>query len=375
VLATWVSRIPTIKQHLGLNAAQLGLALVGTPIGLIIAMRVVPGLVARHSSAVTTRGAAAAACICVVLLALAPSLLGLLALLALFGLMLGTFDISMNTQGVAIERGYERPIMAALHGAYSVGVLVGALGGSIAAHLQLSPLAHFSIAAAALMIVNALGTRALLPARADTDDEPTEKSISSGGDTAARRFLLALGVIAFCSLVAEGAVDDWSGVFLHEVHHASFSLAPLGTAACGAGMTAGRLLGDRFIARYGRQSMLWRSALLAAVGMSIAVLAPTLGIAIAGYAILGLGVATIVPIAFTLAGNVAGVAPAAALSFVTTIGYAGLFGSPSVIGLLAHTVGLRVALWLPAALLMLIVVMSPVLRSRTPSGEGGRSGV
>ena len=137
---------------------------------------------------------------------------------------------------------------------------------------------------------------------------------------------------------------------------------------CAAGMTVGRLAGDRFIVRYGRRSMLWRTALVAMAGMSLAVVAPTLGLAIAGYAILGLGVATIVPMTFTLAGNVAGVSPAAALSRVTTLGYAGLFGSPTVIGLLAHAVGLGVALWLPAVLLMLIVPLSAMVNAPRPAG-------
>ena len=134
-------------------------------------------------------------------------------------------------------------------------------------------------------------------------------------------------MIAFCCLFAEGAVDDWSGVYLHEEQGASLAVAPLGAAACGIGMALGRFGGDAVIARLGRPATLSRASLIAGAGMSLAVLAPSPGIAIAGYGVLGLGVATIVPIAFTLAGTKEGVPPAWGISRVTTLGYAGLFAA------------------------------------------------
>jgi len=369
VLATWVSRLPGIKHNLRLDSAELGLALAGSPAGLILAMRTVPYLVDRWTSAVVTRAAAIAACICLPLVSVAWDLVSLLALLVLFGLTLGTLDITMNTQGVAVERAYGRPIMSGLHGIYSLGVLVGALCGAIAAHAGATPGAHFLIAAACLAGLVVAGTRWLLGQTADVATEASSGEAAQNPAAlrhAARWFLLSVGLVAFCSLFAEGAVDDWSGVYLHEVQRASFGVAPLGAGACGAGMTVGRLCGDRVIARYGRTSTLCRTSLIASAGMGLAVLAPTLGLAIAGYGILGLGVATIVPIAFTLAGNTAGVPPALALSRVTTLGYAGLFGSPTVIGLLAHGVGLAVALSIPMVLLLLVVPLSGVIGGRRP---------
>lgn len=367
VLATWVSRLPGVKHNLRLDSAELGLALAGSPMGLILAMRTVPYLVDRWTSAVVTRAAAIAVCVCLPLLSVAWDLVSLLGLLVLFGLTLGTLDITMNTQGVAVERAYGRPIMSGLHGVYSLGVLVGALCGSIAAHAGATLGTHFLIAAACLAGLALAGTRWLLGRMADVATEASSGAAAqdpSAQRHAARWLLLSVGLVAFCSLFAEGAVDDWSGVYLHEVQRASFGVAPLGAAACGAGMTVGRLCGDRVIARYGRTSTLWRTCLVASAGMSLAVLAPTLGLAIAGYGILGLGVATIVPIAFTLAGNTDGVPPALALSRVTTLGYAGLFGSPTIIGLLAHGVGLAVALSLPAILLLLVVPLSRIIARR-----------
>jgi fucose permease len=366
VLATWVSRIPLIKQDLGLDTVQLSLALLGSPLGLILAVQLVSALVRRWTSAAVTRWAVVAACVSMVLPALAWNLGSLAASLLLLGMSLGALDTAMNTQGVAIERGHARPIMSGIHGMYSVGVLVGAGLGAVAAHLRVDPLLHFGVAAVCLATLGIVGSRPLLGAEADAPSEP-------GGSPAGprrplrlsrHRSLIALGVVAFCCLFAEGAVDDWSGVYLHEEQGASLGIAPLGAAACGAGMAVGRFAGDAVIARYGRPATLWRASLVAGAGMTLAVLAPSPTVAIIGYGVLGLGVATIVPIAFTLAGNAPGVPPAWAISRVTTLGYAGLFSSPPVIGLVAQATGLAVALAIPAVLLLVVAPLSRLTRPR-----------
>src|SRR4051794_5516009 len=265
-LATWVSRIPLIKQELGLNTAQLSLALLGSPVGLIVAMQLVSGLVTRWSSAVVTRWAAVAACGAMVLPALAWNLGSLAAALLCLGMSLGTLDIAMNTQGVAIERGYDRPIMSGIHGSYSVGVLAGASVGALAAHFDVDPPVHFIAAAVVLASLAVVGSGPLLGAEADTASGPEDASAedAEGRPSLARRpDLIALGVIAFCCLFAEGAVDDWSGVYLHEQQGASLGIAPLAAAACGVGMATGRFAGDAVIARLGRPATLWRASLIA----------------------------------------------------------------------------------------------------------------
>ena len=360
VLATWVSRIPLIKQDLGLDTAQLSLALLGSPVGLIVATQLVSALVGRFTSAAVTRWGVAAASAAMVLPSLAWNLGSLAAALFLLGMALGSLDIAMNTQGVAIERGYARPIMSGIHGMYSVGVLAGALVGALAAHAGVDPRVHFALAAAVLAALGVAASGSLLGAEADATaahgDAPAGARVPPR--LARHRALIALGAIAFCCLFAEGAVDDWSGVYLHEGQGASLGLAPLGAAACGIGMAVGRFGGDAVIARYGRPATLWRAALIAGAGMTLAVLAPGAGVAIAGYAILGLGVATIVPIAFTLGGTAEGVPPAWGISRVTMLGYAGLFSSPPAIGLVAQATGLAAALAIPAVLLVLVAPLS-----------------
>ena len=357
VLATWVSRIPLIKEELDLDTAQLSLALLGSPVGLILAVQAVAALVGRWTSAVVTRAALVGACVAVVLPGVAWSLASLAAALLLLGFSLGSLDIAMNTQGVAVERGYARPVMSGIHAMYSVGVLAGAGLGAVAASADVDPLVHFAVAAAVLAALGLAGARTLLGAAADRPAEPED------ADRPALRLaqhpgLIALGFVAFCCLFAEGAVDDWSGVYLREEQGASLGVSALGAAAAGAGMAIGRFGGDAVIARFGRPATLRWSSLVAGAGMTLAVLAPAPGIAIAAYLVLGLGVATIVPIAFTLAGNHPGVPPAWAISRVTTLGYAGLFASPPIVGLVAQVTSLTAALAIPAILLLLVAPLS-----------------
>jgi len=356
-----------IQHELRLNSAQLGIALLGPPVGQVLAMGLIPGLVRRWSSATAGRWSAAAAGGCVILLGLARSLVVLTAFLALFGLALGALDICMNTQGVAVERRYERPIMSGLHGVYSVGVLVGALLGSVAAGLGVDPLAHFTFAACLFTVVTVVGTRDLLGRSADhvTDSKAQEPSTAPKGIRLREHpLLIAIGVVAFCSFFAEGAVDNWSGVFLHEVRHSSFAVAPLGTALTGIGMAAGRFSGDAVISRWERRRTLLCGSLVASAGMALTLVGGSIATTLAGYAVFGLGVATIVPIAFTIAGNTAGVPPAWALSRASTLGYTGQLSSPALIGLVAHVTSLSLALAIPAVLLLAVVPLSRLAPGR-----------
>jgi fucose permease len=362
--ATWVSRLPLIKEDLDLSAGELSLALLASPIGLFLAVRLASPLVAQWTSGRVTRWGVAAGSASMALPAFAWDLASLAGALFVFGLTMGVLEIAMNTQAVAIERGFGRPIMSGIHGMYSVGMLAGAAVGALAARADVDPRVHFVVAAACLAALGMWAARWLLGAEADAP-------VESSGEVAPARFvehpyLWVIGAVALCSFFAEGAVDDWSGVYLHEVQGASFAVAPLGAAACAVGMAVGRFCGDAVIARHGRWATLWRTALLAAAGMTLAVAAPTPAVAIAGYAVLGLGVATIVPIAFTLAGNTTGVPPVWAISRVTVLGYVGLFGSPPVIGAIAEAASLATALVLPAVLLALVAPLSRVARARQP---------
>jgi hypothetical protein len=170
--------------------------------------------------------------------------------------------------------------------------------------------------------------------------------------------LLVIGLIAFCAYFAEGAVDNWSGVFLHEIRNASYAVAPLGTTLCGAGMAVARFRGDAAITRFGRYLTLAGASVVACAGLALAVTARSIALSILGFGIFGVGTATIVPIAFTLAGNVAGTRPSWAISRVAGFGYAGLLSSPAIIGFVAGAAGLSAALLIPAVLLLAVLPAS-----------------
>ena len=363
-VATWVSRLPLIKHDLDLGTGQLSIALLGGPVGLVLAMRFVAALIARSSSRTVGSRAVVAVAIAGVLPALAWNLASLAAALLLLGASFGALDIAMNTQAVAIERGAGTALMSGIHGWYSVGVLTASGAGALAATFDVAPVLHFTIASVLLGGSGLLAARALLGVEADrTRTEPDADGALHVGGVLRNPRVLLVGVIAFSCFFVEGSVDDWSGVYLHEVQGASLGFAPLAAAACGLGMAIGRFRGDAVIRRIGRRGSMQRGALVAAAGMLLAVLVPVPLVAIVGYGVLGVGVATLIPIAFTLAGNVPGVAPALSISRVTTFGYVGLFVGPPIIGFVAHGIGLGGALGITVAMLLGVALLGRRLRA------------
>jgi fucose permease len=297
-----------------------------------------------------------AATIALIVLALAGSLEALTSVFLFYGACLGAWDVGMNIVGVGVERAFRRPIMAGLHAMYSVGFMLGTLCGSAAAALHLPTLIQFSAVALCVVIASQFGTQSLL--RRGIDDAPGGRSGPSS-DGRKRTVLdeprlLATGFIAFCGLFAEGTVSNWSGIFLHDVRHVSYAIAPIGASACAVMMATGRLTGDAVIMRLGRYRTLRITSVLASMGLIAAVCIPSPVVAIAGFGIFGLTAACIVPIAFTLAGNIPGTQPAWAISRVATAGYGGSLSSPATIGFVAHLAGLVSAMLLPAGLLVAV---------------------
>jgi predicted MFS family arabinose efflux permease len=351
-----MSRIPVVKHQLGLSTGELSIALVGAPTGLLIAMRAIPVIIARRSSAFVLRCAIVLGAVSLGCLGLMRGLASLAVCLVFFGIATGALDITMNVQGTAVEREYGRPILSRLHAMYSLGILLGALAGSVTLGFGVGSLSFLIGAAAGLAILGLVYARALLGETADA-------TVLADRDDGRRRTqtrllkqprLVAAGVIAFSGLFVEGAVNDWAGVFLHQVRDASFSFAALGAAAFGIGMASGRLAGDTIVERLGRQRTLSCAAVLATAAMTVAVLVPVSAASVGAFGILGLMVATIVPSAFSMAGGMAGLPPAWSISRLTTIGYLGTFASPAIIGFLADGTGLTAAMMLPAVLLLLV---------------------
>ncbi|MFF0526675.1 MFS transporter [Actinomadura nitritigenes] len=372
--AAWVARIPQIKEHLGLGAGTMGVALLGAPVGVVAAVRFAGRIVHRWGSRATTIAAGAVGALSLVPLGLSWNLGSLICSLVLMGGSLGLMDVAMNAQGVAVERGYGRPLMSGLHGAYSIGTLLSALVGSAAAHAGVPVAVHLTIAAAVLVLLLLVGCRDLLDRSIDALPDPAAPALDGasgapdGADSkrrgsaaarAARRPLIMLGVIGLCSFVGEGAMADWSAIYLRESLGTGPGAAGLGYAGCAIAMTAGRLAGDRVVARFGPVTVLRTGSLVAAAGLALGLLLAHPVAAVSGFTLFGLGVAVVAPVTFSAAGNVPGVPAAAGISRVTGVGYLGLLGGPPVIGFVAQGVGLAWALAVPAALAGLIVLLAP----------------
>ncbi|MGH2800055.1 MAG: MFS transporter [Thermoleophilaceae bacterium] len=337
--SAWYARVPAIQQQLELSPGELGIALFGAPAGLMVAQPIAGALAVRHGSRPLV-AAAPLYLIAVVLPALAVDMVTLLLAVTAVGAANGVLDIAMNTQGVAVERTLEERLFSSLHAAFSFGGLAGAGSAAAVAAAGIDPLPHLAVdgaISAALAVVLARGL---------VRDEGTPE-----GPHFARpsRRLAALGVIAFCALMAEGSVFDWSGVYLSDEAGAAAGAAPLGLTAFLLTMGIGRLVGDRVAARIGAGTAVRGGALIAAVGLGLALAFPEPGPAIAGFAVMGVGLSVLFPLALRAAG-MDGEGAGPALAAVSTVGYVGFLAGPPLVGSLADASSLRAALSLAGGL-------------------------
>ncbi|WP_027882187.1 MFS transporter [Meiothermus rufus] len=356
VFAAWVSRIPAIKESLGLHTGELGLVLLGAPLGLVLAMPLTGGLIAQWGSRPVLVLSALANGLLLPPLALAPSGWVLAVALFAFGFANAAMDISMNTQAVEAEKRYARPIMSSFHALFSLGGLAGAALGGAAAAAGIGPLAFFSWVAIGLLPPILWARTHLLPVR------PAARGPRFVWPRGA---LLGLGLIVFCTGLGEGAVADWSAVYMKQVIDSNEAVAALAFSAFSLAMVLGRLTGDALTHRLGAVMLARMGGLLAAAGFFTVLLASRPSVALGGFALVGLGYCTLFPLVFSSAGRVAGVPPGVALASVATLGYLGFLLGPPLIGLVAHTTSLRVSFGLVAALALVIALLAGLLRPKT----------
>lgn len=356
VTAAWVARIPAIKAGLGLSAGELGLALAGMPIGLVLAMPVTGFVIARLGSRSVVIWASFAFSLILPLLSLAPNAWWLWAILLVFGFASAAMDISMNAQAVEVEKAYNRPIMSGFHAFFSLGGLTGALLGGWAAAAGLGPLAFFLLCALGGSLLLLWAMRYLLVV--------TLEAGAPGFAFPRNAVLLGLGVIIFCTGLGEGAMADWSAVYLREVIGTSEALAAWGYAAFSLAMVAGRLGGDWLTRRAGPVRLARMGGLLAALGLAAALLAQGPVLVLLGFVLVGLGYCTLFPLVFSAAGRVEEVHPGVALASVATLGYLGFLAGPPLIGWIAQLSSLRLSFGVVALLALCISALAGLLRRR-----------
>ena len=346
LFAGWVVRIPAIKQQTGSSTSDLGLALLGVSAGAVVTMTLTGRLCRRFGSHPVTVASAVLLSLSMALPPLTHSASALGLVLLVFGAAYGGINVAMNSAAVDLVGALRRPVMPSFHAAFSLGGMLGAgLGGLVAGGL--SPTAHLlALTGIGLLVTTVAGPVLLrhhVPA-ARTGDAPAAPRRLEGR---ARRLVLLFGVIALCTAYGEGAMADWSALHLEQDLHAHPGLAAAGYSLFALTMTAGRLSGTVLLERLGQTRTLVLGGATAAAGMLLGALAPSVWAALAGFAVAGLGLANIFPVAVGRAGELAGPGGVAAAS---TLGYGGMLLGPPAIGFLAEWFSLPVALTTVAAL-------------------------
>jgi MFS family permease len=365
--ATWAARLPAIKESLHLSDGRLGLALFAVPAGSVLTLALSGRIADRFGAVRVVRIAGVLTPAALILIGLARDLAALMATLAVYGAVAGLLDVSMNACGARLELGYDRPIMSSLHAGYSIAGLAGAGIGGISAWLGISPLPTFIAAAAALIALGLLaGPRVVLPAAVAAPDSPDDPPRRTPRQVSA--LIWVLGLLALCGQVGEGSAGDWSAVYLHADLGAAPGVAAAALGAFSVTMAAGRVAGDRLAARFGPVRLVRASGLVAGLGLGAGLLIGTQVAAIAGFALLGVGLAGIFPQIVTVAARLDPARAGRNIGRIAAVAYTGLLSGPVAIGAIASGVGLRDALGVPAALALLVAaaagVMSPRLEQR-----------
>ena len=353
LLGTWVSRIPALQQKLALSEAELGIVLLGMSLGVLAGLSLASGWVVRFGSRAVTVVGFGVMCLLLPCLPLAPNGLSLGVLLFFFGGAMSVMDVAMNEQAVFVERQAKKPLMSRFHGAFSIGGLLGALLGAAFAGTDTAPIFHFIAATLLFSVGMGMAAPHLL--------QQTEVQEKSGPVfRIPDRALWALGAVALISSVGEGAMADWSAVYVAEVLEAPGGMAALAFAAYSAAMTVARLSGDHLKSHFSPVMIVGAGGWIAAGGLMLVVVSNRDALTLIGFAVIGLGLANIIPIAFSTAGNFPGIPSGAGIAAVASIGYAGFFASPPLIGFLAEVTSLRGAF---ASMIVLFVILPLIARA------------
>lgn len=351
VSACWAPLIPFAKLRLSVNDAQLGALLLCFGVGSLVGVTASGLAAVRLGARPLVIGAGLVLSTLLPVLSVAATPLALGAALAVFGAAMGALDVAMNAHAVEVESAADKPLMSGFHALFSLGAFAGAGWMTAALRWGASPLAATGMAAVVGLVLVLLAAPRLLSVR----PPPPE-----------RLFVLPTGLVAVIALLAatsflaEGAVFDWSALLLVERRLAEAATAGAGLIVFSIAMTIGRLTGDAVVSRLGARRVLRWGGAMAAAGFALALVAPAEPLALAGFGLVGLGAANVVPVLFSTAGRQSAMPPALAVAAVTSTGYAGVLAGPPLIGIAAQGVGLPVALWGLVALVLLIPALAGV---------------
>jgi predicted MFS family arabinose efflux permease len=339
VIGSWVAQIPIVKERFRLDDAVLGLTLLAVAVGSVSSLLSTSHLIARFGSRWVTWVMTLLLAATLPLISIVAIYPALVALLVLFGAFASAMDVAMNAQAVGVEARLGRPVLSTFHGIWSVGGLIGAGLASLALSNGISDTLYLALIAVGLVVVASVGRPRLLPAENDRRaDQPVF--------VRPPRALVGLGLLAILAMMSEGAIGDWSGVYLRDWLKTDVGFAATGYATFALTMTIGRLLGDTLRTRLDSSTLLRLCGGLAALGLGIALLGNHPIVALAGFGCVGLGLANVIPIVFSLTGRIQEMPTATAVAAVATCGYAGNFIGPPLIGFVAQSTSLPIGLGL-----------------------------
>ncbi|HET9625839.1 MAG TPA: MFS transporter [Kofleriaceae bacterium] len=365
-IASWAPLVPFVKARLALDEAQLGLVLLCLGVGSVASMPLVGWLSHRFGHRVTLAVSGVVLSALLPTLMLAPTTGALVVALFGFGAANGVVDVAMNAHAVEVERGFARPLMSGFHAVFSIGGLSGSAGMSALLATGV-PVTTAALVIAGVLLVIVVGHVGLLLAA-----PPTAPVVASPAPAVRRSILHAvpataiwLGAMCLVLFLAEGAMLDWSAVFLRTERQVAIAHAGIGYAAFSIAMAIGRLLGDRITAAFGPTRIVRTGSALAAAGLALATITPWPATAFAGFVLVGLGASNIVPVMFSAAGRIPHAPAAVSLAIVTALGYAGMLTGPAAIGGLARATSLPLALGSVALLLAGVALTAARVLRRT----------
>jgi fucose permease len=361
VAGSFATRIPWLRDHLHLSPGELGLALSFPALGASLAMPLAGRTVHRFGNRAAVRSLLLMLCCSLALPALCPGLPWLCAELFCQGALAGMTDVVMNGQGVEVEKLCGRSIMSGLHGMWSAGALIGSGVGVAATHGGLGARPHLAVMAAVLAVTGLAAGRGLLDVRPEPDQEAPPRFALPP------RSALAIGAVGMCAIFAEGSSMDWSGVYLRDVAHSSPTVAAASFTAFACTMSVSRIAGDLAVRRFGPVRTTRAGGVAATLGALLVVGSRSPALAIPGFALLGVGIAVVIPLAFAAAGKNAS-APSQAIAGVATITYATGLLAPAAFGAVANATSLPVSFAMVAAAMAAMTLAAGVLRPAGPAG-------
>lgn len=349
--ASWAARIPDIQAKFDLSEGQLGTLLLFLPMGSVIGLPIAGWAVHQFGSRIVIMIGACAYAMTLPLIGLAPSTWLLVPVLVLYGMLGNTMNISLNTQALALEDEMGKSILASFHGLWSMAGFTGAGIGALMIFLGLSPAAHYGIVMVISFIIILSAQRYIIK----------QKATSKEGGMVLKKpdaLLMRISLIAFLGMMCEGCMFDWSGVYFKKVVQADPSLIALGYVAFMGTMASGRFITDKIAARYTKVAVIQVSGLLISAGLALAVLFPTVPVATFGFFLVGFGVASIIPLSYSIAGRSKLYTPSVALAIVSTISFFGFLLGPPLIGFIADLFNLKISFAMVAVSALGITLLS-----------------